>query len=102
VKVILEISILPLGGSEHLSEPIASFLKVIQEEGIPFELGPMGTTLEGEWGKLFSAIEKGCKELLRNYPRVYGVIKFDLGKPGTAEDKVRKVKLLLSQAKESP
>jgi len=102
VRVTLEVSVVPIGGSEHLSGAIASFLKVIQEEGIPFVLGPMGTTLEGEWGELFSAIEKGCKELLRQYPRVYGVIKFDLGKPGTGEDKVRKVKLLLSQAKESP
>lgn len=97
MKVTLELSLIPLGGEPHFSQPLARFLKHLQKEGIPFLLGPMGTTLEGEWEELFSAIARGCAALLEEYPRVYGVIKFDLGAEKSAREKVRSLEKLLNE-----
>lgn len=100
MKVTLELSLLPLGGEPHFSQPLSRFLKHLRAQGISFLLGPMGTTMEGEWDQLFSAIARGCAELLKEYPRVYGVIKFDLGAEKSALEKVRSLERLLEEKEE--
>lgn len=100
MKVILEISLLPLAGTPHFSQPIARFLEVLGEHGICYELSPMGTVIEGEWDEIMRAIKTGLEHLHSCYPRIYGIIKFDIGSMSSAREKVEKVQKLLLSPKE--
>jgi len=75
--VIVEFSIIPLGKSEGLSEDVAEAIKIIKESGLPYQLGPMGTCIEGEWDQIMDVINKCRKKLRKKYKRVYLVIKVD-------------------------
>ena len=51
--IVCEFSVVPLGAGESLSEQVAKCLKIVQESGLPYQLTPMGTILEGEWDEVF-------------------------------------------------
>ena len=47
--VLLEFSMSPLDKGESLSQYVARSLDIIDRSGVPYQLTPMGTILEGEW-----------------------------------------------------
>jgi uncharacterized protein (TIGR00106 family) len=70
MSVIVEFSIFPMDKGESLSPYVARAIKTIQESGLPYELNPMGTCVEGEWSdvmalvdRCFQALEKDCKRI---------------------------------------
>lgn len=70
MSTIVEFSIFPLDKGESLSPYVARALKLIQESGLPYELNPMGTCVEGEWNdvmalvnRCFEALEKDCNRI---------------------------------------
>ena len=70
MSTIIEFSIFPLDKGESLSPYVARALKLIQESGLPYELNPMGTCVEGEWNdvmalvnRCFEALEKDCNRI---------------------------------------
>ena len=70
MSTIVEFSIFPLGKGESLSPYVARALKLIQDSGLPYELNPMGTCVEGEWNdvmalvkRCFQALEKDCNRI---------------------------------------
>ncbi len=70
MSTIVEFSIFPLDKGESLSPYVARALKLIQDSGLPFELNPMGTCVEGEWqevmalvNRCFQALEKDCNRI---------------------------------------
>lgn len=75
--VIAEISAFPIGKGESLSESVAEVLRVIRESGLKYQLGAMGTVVEGEWDEIIKVIT-GCREVLvRSNNRIYMTIKID-------------------------
>ncbi len=70
MSVIVEFSIFPLDKGESLSPYVARALKMIQDSGLPYELNPMGTCVEGDWhdvmalvNRCFQALEKDCNRI---------------------------------------
>lgn len=70
MSVIVEFSIFPMDKGESLSPYVARALKIIQDSGLPYELNPMGTCVEGEWSdvtalvdRCFQALEKDCNRI---------------------------------------
>ena len=70
MSVIVEFSIFPMDKGESLSPYVARALKLIQDSGLPYELNPMGTCVEGEWNavmalvdRCFQALEKDCNRI---------------------------------------
>jgi len=49
--VLLEFSMAPLGLGESVSEHVARVVDVIDKSGLPYQLTPMGTIVEGEWAQ---------------------------------------------------
>ena len=50
---VMEISVVPIGtSSASVSEYVADCVKVLEEEGVVYEVTPMGTQVEGEPGRL--------------------------------------------------
>ena len=71
MKVIADISIVPLGVGLSLSSYVAACEKLLQEAGLKPRLHAYGTNVEGEWDAVFDALKR-CHELLHEMgaPRI--------------------------------
>jgi len=45
--VVVEFSVVPVGGGEELAGPIARLLDLVDRSGLPYRLTAMGTIVEG-------------------------------------------------------
>ncbi len=97
MSVIIEFSIFPLDKGVSLSPYVARALKMIQDSGLPYELTPMGTCVEGEWGEVMNLVDRCFQELQKDSDRVYLGLKADYrkGPPGRLKGKVESVKAKL-------
>lgn len=68
---------MPVGKGESLSKDIAQVLKVIDEGGLPYDFGSMGTTVEGEWDAVMDLVKDCHDKMLESNNRIYLVIKID-------------------------
>lgn len=57
--MLLELSIVPLGRDTHLSDEIAEIVKLVDASGLPYQLTPSGTCIEGEWDDVM-ALVRSC------------------------------------------
>lgn len=56
---VMEISVIPLGTSSTSVSPfVADCVKVLEEEGLKYEVTPMGTQVEGDLEALFKVARK--------------------------------------------
>jgi uncharacterized protein (TIGR00106 family) len=62
--MLAELSIIPVGGSTHSSSELAKALKLVEESGLPYQLTPSGTCIEGEWDQIMPLIRQ-CHERVR-------------------------------------
>ncbi len=62
--MLVQLNTIPLGGDTHLSDEIAEVLRVIDRAGLPYQLTPTGTCIEGEWDEVMELVRQ-CHELLR-------------------------------------
>lgn len=62
--VLLEFQMAPAGKGESVSEYVARILDVIDRSGMPYQLTPMGTILEGEWAEVMGVVT-ACFEALK-------------------------------------
>jgi len=94
VKVIADISIVPIGVGVSLSKYVAACESVLDEAGIKTRLHAYGTNLEGDWDRVFAAIKR-CHETVHKMgaPRVSTVIKVGTrtDRDQGMEDKVKSV-----------
>lgn len=56
--MLFELSITPLGGDEHLSHELAEVLKIVDESGLPYQLTPTATCIEGAWDEVVPLIRR--------------------------------------------
>ncbi len=61
--MLIELSIIPLG-AKHISSEITEALKIIDDSGLPFQLTPTGTCIEGEWDEVMPVVRQ-CHERVR-------------------------------------
>jgi uncharacterized protein (TIGR00106 family) len=59
------------------SAAVARVINIIDKSGLPYKLGPMSTTIEGEWNRVMAVINKARLALRREYPRLYISITVD-------------------------
>ena len=94
MKVLVDISIVPLGVGLSLSSYIAECEKVFAKAGLKTALHAYGTNVEGEWEDVFGAIRK-CHETLHamGAPRISTNLRLGTrtDRVQTMEDKVRSV-----------
>lgn len=98
MKVLADVSVVPLGVGLSLSPYVAACEKVLKEAGLTTRLHAYGTNVEGEWDAVFAALKR-CHEVLHGMgvPRVTAVIKLGTrtDKPQTLDDKVASVEAKL-------
>jgi uncharacterized protein (TIGR00106 family) len=97
--VLLDFSMSPLGKGESVSPYVARCLEIVAASGLDYRLHAMGTTLEGEWDRVFDVVRR-CFEALRpDCDRITCSIKVDYrkGPGGRLDGKVRKVEQVLGR-----
>ena len=72
----------PLDKGESVSPYVARLVRVIRESGLPHKLGPMGTSIEGEWHQVMAVVTHCFEALSKDCDRVYFSIKGDYRKKG--------------------
>ena len=91
--VLLEFSMAPAGQGESVSAFVARILDVIDKSGVPYQLTPMGTILEGEWAEVFGVVT-ACFEALKTDCARIGVhmkVNYRAGPGGRLKSKTAKV-----------
>jgi uncharacterized protein (TIGR00106 family) len=91
MSVIIDFSIFPIDKGESVSPYVARALRIIRESGLPHTLGPMGTSIEGEWQEIMAVVDQCFQELKKDCARIYMTVKADYrkGMAGRIEGKVR-------------
>jgi uncharacterized protein (TIGR00106 family) len=77
MKLIADVSIIPLGVGLSLSSYVAACEKVFTDAGLEPRLHANGTNLEGEWDDVVGAIRR-CHEVLHEMgvPRIATNVRF--------------------------
>ncbi len=85
MKVIADVTIIPIGVGVSLSKYIAACERVFTDAGLKTHLHAYGTNLEGDWETVFAAIKR-CHEVLHamGTPRISTQIKV-----GTRSDRAQ-------------
>jgi len=97
--VLLEFSIAPAGQGESVSAHVARILDIIDRSGVPYQLTPMGTILEGEWAAVMSVVTACFETMAKEFARVGLHMKVDYraGPAGRLQSKVAKVEQTLGR-----
>ena len=94
MKVIVDLTIVPIGVGVSLSKYVAACEEVLNRPGIKSQLHANGTNLEGEWDIVFAAI-KECHEKVHDMgaPRIHTNVKLGTrnDREQSLEDKVNSV-----------
>ena len=93
MSVLIDFSIFPVNKGESLSPYVARTLTIIRDSGLPYMLGPMGTTVEGEWDELMAMVTRCFKDLKKDCSRINMTIKVDYreGDSNRIDSKVKSV-----------
>jgi uncharacterized protein (TIGR00106 family) len=90
MSVIVDFSIFPTDKGESVSQYVARAVKIVQASGLPYELNPMGTCIEGDWPYILKVVDHCFQELQKDSRRIYLTVKADYRK-GTSDRLKRKV-----------
>ena len=91
--VLLEFAMAPGGKGESVSEHVARIIDVIDRSGVPYQLTPMGTILEGEWDTVMGVVSACFKALEPDCTRIGMNLKVDYraGPAGRLKSKTAKI-----------
>ena len=94
MSTIVEFSIFPMDKGASLSPYVARALKLIQDSGLPYELNPMGTCVEGDWGEVMALVDRCFQALEKDCNRINLSLKADYrkGPAGRMQSKMASVK----------
>lgn len=97
--VLLEFSMAPGGKGESVSEYVARILDLIDRSGVPYQLTPMGTILEGEWDDVIGVVGACFKALQADCTRIGLQLKMDYraGPAGRLKSKTERVEQRLGR-----
>jgi uncharacterized protein (TIGR00106 family) len=75
--MLFELSVIPIGGDVHLSGVIAKVVTRIEAAGLPYQLTPSGTCVEGDWDDVMPVLRE-CHEIARRHsPHVVTLVKIE-------------------------
>ena len=77
MSVIVELSLFPLGQGESVGPAVAQAVEIIRASGLPHQLGPMGTCIEGGYDEVMAVVGRCFKALEAGHGRVYMTLKVD-------------------------
>jgi uncharacterized protein (TIGR00106 family) len=99
MKVMLDFCVVPIGVGVSVSEYVAECQRVLQAAGLPHQMHPYGTVVEGEWDAVFAAL-RTCHERVHamGAPRISSSLRLGTrtDREQSMEDKMQSVQRKLS------
>ncbi len=97
--MIVQFSIVPLDKGTSLSEFVSKIIKIVDESGLPYRVGPMGTCVEGSWDEVFRVLKKCHRQAMKDSERVIINITIDdrKGQGSRLDQKVRSLERRLGK-----
>lgn len=104
MSTIVDFSIVPLDKGESVSPYVARAVAVIRESGLTYRLGPMGTSIEGEFDAVMAVVKQCFSALAEDCGRIIMTIKVDYrqGADRRMETKIASVEGKLQSNLRSP
>lgn len=62
--MLVELSIIPVRSERSWADQLAEALELIDASGLPYQLTPSGTCIEGEWDEVMGLVRR-CHEKIR-------------------------------------
>lgn len=92
-------TVVPIEPTKEIKELVAEAVAIVEASGLPYKLGAMQTTLEGERDEVMNVIMQCHRRVLELSPRVLTHITIDdrKGATGRLEGKVRDVEAVLGR-----
>ena len=78
--LLAEFSMWPMDKGESVGPYVARLLEIIDQSGLPYRLGPLGTCVEGEYGKVMDVVRQCHAALAADCNRIACTIKMDYRK----------------------
>lgn len=75
--MLVELSIIPIGTNLHMSAELAKALQLVDASGLPYQLTPSGTRIEGEWDAVMPLIHQCHERVRKSAPHVITMIKIE-------------------------
>ena len=93
MSVLIDFSIFPVGKNESVAPYVSRAVNIIEDSGLAYKLGPMGTAVEGEWEELMAVVTRCFNDLKKDCGRIYMALKVNYRQDGTnrIEAKVKSV-----------
>jgi uncharacterized protein (TIGR00106 family) len=97
--MLASFAVVPMGVSEGVKDLVAEALAIVDASGLPYKLGAMHTTIEGDADQVMDVILRCHRRVLELAPRVLTSITIDdrKGATGRMEGKVKDVEELLGK-----
>jgi uncharacterized protein (TIGR00106 family) len=99
MKVIADVSLVPMGVGVSVSKYVAECEKIFKQAGLKIMLHSYGTNIEGEWDEVFSAIKR-CHQVVHKMgaPRISTNMRFGTrtDREQSLTDKIKSVEEKLS------
>jgi len=100
MSALVEFSMFPTEQTQSKSAFVARVLDIVDRSGLPYQLTPMGTIIEGETvAEVLAVIDEAYRELQKDCGRVYSSIKIDWreGPVGRLDNKIASVEAKLGR-----
>ena len=75
--VLLEFAMYPTTRGDSVSAYVARSLDIIDKSGLPYQLTPMGTIIEGDWAAVTAVVEACFNAMKTDCDRIGASIKID-------------------------
>jgi uncharacterized protein YqgV (UPF0045/DUF77 family) len=75
--MLFELSVIPLGGDIHLSHELGDVLALIDRSGLPYQLGPGSTCIEGDWDEAIALVRDCHREARRTSKHVITLVRIE-------------------------
>jgi uncharacterized protein (TIGR00106 family) len=100
MSILAQFSIFPLDKGDSLSAYVSRAVGIIEKSGLAYKLGPMGTSIEGDWDAILGVITECLEAMSEESDRVYMVFTADCrkGRDNRITGKVESIKEKLGHA----
>lgn len=97
--VLLEMSIVPMGVGDSVSQYVAECVDLVDQSGLEYELHSMGTIVEGELPAVMELMQRCIEKMTEHSDRVTCAAKLDFrrGQSGRLTTKVASVEQKLGR-----
>ncbi len=97
--MMVEFSVVPVSGDEHVAKYVAEAVRVIDESGLEYRVTPMGTVIQGDWDAVMAAVKAAHERVMSMTDRVITKIYIDEQKSGekSFDEKVQAVEEALGR-----